>query len=164
MLTDGDSTTRSIAENSTSGTNIKATIAATDADNNTLAYLLSGTDASSFAIDSTNGQLKTSAALDHETKASYTVTVTVSDGTATDNITVTITVTDVNEAPVFADGSSITLSIDENTATGSNIGSTLSATDPDDDTLTWTLGGADAASFSIAGTTRAVENEVRSRL
>ena len=159
VLTDGDSTTRSIAENSTSGTNIKATIAATDADNNTLAYLLSGTDASSFAIDSTNGQLKTSAALDHETKASYTVTVTVSDGTATDNITVTITVTDVNEAPVFADGSSITLSIDENTATGSNIGSTLSATDPDDDTLTWTLGGADAASFSIAGTTRQLKTK-----
>ena len=153
VLTDGDSTTRSIAENSTSGTNIEAAIAATDADNNTLAYLLSGTDASSFAIDSTTGQLKTSAALDHETKASYTVTVTVSDGTTIDRITVTITVTDVNEAPVFADGSSITLSIDENTATGSNIGSTLSATDPDDDTLTYTLGGTDAASFSIVGTT-----------
>ncbi len=152
VLTDGDSTTRSVAENSISGTNIGAVIAATDADNNTLAYLLSGTDASSFAIDSTNGQLKTSAALDHETKASYTVTVTVSDGTTIDRITVTITVTDVNEAPVFADGSSITLSIAENTATGSNIGSTLSATDPDDDTLTWTLGGADAASFSIVGT------------
>ena len=153
VLTDGDTTTRSIAENSTSGTNIEAVIAATDADNNTLAYLLSGTDASSFAIDSTTGQLKTSAALDHETKASYTVTVTVSDGTTIDRITVTITVTDVNEAPVFADGSSITLSIDENTATGSNIGSTLSATDPDDDTLTYTLGGTDAASFSIVGTT-----------
>ena len=159
VLTDGDSTTRSVAENSISGTNIGAVIAATDADNNTLAYLLSGTDASSFAIDSTNGQLKTSAALDHETKASYTVTVTVSDGTAIDRITVTITVTDVNEAPVFADGSSITLSIAENTATGSNIGSTLSATDPDDDTLTWTLGGADAASFSIAGTTRQLKTK-----
>ena len=155
VLTDGDSTTRSIAENSTSGTNIEAAIAATDADNNTLAYLLSGTDAAAFAIDSTTGQLKTSAALDHETKASYTVTVTVSDGTATDSITVTITVTDANEAPVFADGSGITLSIAENTATGNNIGSTstLSATDPDDDTLTYTLGGTDAASFSIVGTT-----------
>ena len=153
VLTDGNTTTRSIKENSTSGTNIGAVITATDADNNTLAYLLSGTDASSFAIDSTTGQLKTSAALDHETKASYTVTVTVSDGTTIDRITVTITVTDVNEAPVFADGSSITLSIDENTATGSNIGSTLSATDPDDDTLTYTLGGTDAASFSIVGTT-----------
>ena len=153
VLTDGNTTTRSIKENSTSGTNIGAVITATDADNNTLAYLLSGTDASSFAIDSTTGQLKTSAALDHETKAFYTVTVTVSDGTTIDRITVTITVTDVNEAPVFADGSSITLSIDENTATGSNIGSTLSATDPDGDTLTYTLGGTDAASFSIVGTT-----------
>ncbi len=149
-FTEGDSTTRSIAENSTSGTNIGAVIDAKDADNNTLAYLLSGADASAFSIDSTTGQLKTSAPLDFETKAAYTVTVTVSDGSGTDSITVTINVTDVNEAPVIADSADTTLSIAENTAAGVNIGGTFSATDPDGgDTLTYSLGGTDASAFSI---------------
>ena len=42
------------------------------------------------------GQLQTNAALDYETKDSYTVTIAVSDGKGgTDSIAVTITVTDV---------------------------------------------------------------------
>ncbi len=151
---DGESTTRSIAENSTSGTNIGAVIAATDADNNKLAYFLSGDDASAFSVDDSSGQLLTSAALDYEAKSSYTVTVTVSDGSSTDTITVTINVTNVNEAPVIADSTDTTLSIAENTAAGVNIGGTLSATDPDDgDTLEYTLGGTDASSFGIGSTT-----------
>ncbi len=59
-------------------------MSATDADTtDSLTYSLGGTDELSFAIDTTNGQLKTEAALDHETKSSYKVTVSVSDGTAT---------------------------------------------------------------------------------
>ena len=68
-----------------------------------------------FSIDDTNGQLQTSAALDYETKAAYTVRITVSDGELTDSIDVTINITDVNEnrAPVFTDGSATTRSIAE---------------------------------------------------
>ena len=153
VFTEGVSTTRSIPENTDGDSNIGTPISATDADNNKLAYLLSGTDASSFAIDGNTGQLKTNAPLNHETKASYTVTVTVSDGSGTDTITVTITVTDVNEPPVLAAGESITFSVAENTTAGENIGSALSATDPDeDDELTYSLGGTDAASFGIVST------------
>ena len=158
VFTDGDSTTRSIAENTASGTNIGSPIAATDADKDTLTYTLGGTDAASFSIVGTSGQLRTSAALDYETKNSYTVTVSVSDGNGgTDSITATITVTDVNEtpannAPIFTDGTSTTRSVSENTASGTNIGSPVAATDADDDTLTYTLGGTDAASFSIVDT------------
>ncbi len=153
VFTDGTSTTRSVPENTATVSNIGTPIAATDADKNTLVYLLSGTDAASFAIDSTNGQLKTSAALNHEAKTSYNVTVTVSDGSETDSITVTINVTDVNEAPVIAADAKTTLSIAENTPAGVNIGGALSATDPDDgDTLTYSLGGTDASSFSINST------------
>ena len=161
VFTDGTSTTRSIAENTASGTNIGTAVAATDADNDTLTYTLGGTDAASFSIVSTSGQLQTKAALDYETKTSYTVTVSVSDGSLTDSITVTINVTDVNEvpptppannAPVFTDGTSTTRSIAENTASGTNIGTAVAATDADNDTLTYTLGGTDAASFSIVST------------
>ena len=100
-FTEGDSTTRTVAENTASGVNIGDAISATDADNHTLVYSLSGTDAESFSIVSNSGQLQTSAALDYETKTSYSVIVTVYDGNSGgDTITVTINVTDdVNGAP-----------------------------------------------------------------
>ena len=98
VFTDGTSTTRTIAENTAAGVHIGTAIAATDADNDVLTYTLGGTDAASFAIDGTTGQLKTSAALDYETKSSYSVAITVSDGSLTDTITVTINVTDIEEA------------------------------------------------------------------
>ena len=51
-----------------------------------------------------------------------------------------------NNAPVFTDGTSTTHSIAENTASGVNIGSAVAATNADTgDTLTYTLGGTDAA-------------------
>ena len=153
VFSDGTSTTRSVAENTESDENIGTPVAATDADENTLAYLLGGTDAAVFAIDSKTGQLKTSGELNHETKAAYTVNVIVSDGSGTDTISVTINVTDVNEAPVIAADTDITRSVAENTAAGENIGSAITATDEDDgDTLTWTLGGTDAESFDIVRT------------
>ena len=93
------SDTREVAENTPARRNIGAPVTATDADtDDTLAYRLGGTDRASFAINPATGQLMTRAALDHETKPSYTVTVTATDDAgATDTITVTITVTDVDE-------------------------------------------------------------------
>ena len=158
VFTEGASTTRTIAENTAVGTNIGSAVSATDADGDTLTYTLSGTDAAAFNIVSTTGQLRTQAALDYETKSIYTVSITASDGSLTDTITVTITVTDVDEvppnrAPVFTEGASTTRTIAENTAVGTNIGSAVSATDADGDTLTYTLSGTDAAAFSIVSTT-----------
>ncbi len=156
-FSDGASTTRSVAENTASGVNIGSAISAADPDTgDTLTYTLGGTDAASFRIVSTSGQLQTNAALDYETKSSYSVSVSVSDGNGgSDSIAVTINVTDVNEnrAPAFTDGTNTTRSIAENTASGVNIGSPISAADPDTgNTLTYTLGGTDAASFSIVST------------
>ena len=252
-FSDGTAATRSVDENTASGVNIGAALTATDADSDTLSYTLGGTDAASFAIVSTTGQLRTSAALDFESKSSYSVTASVADGNGgTDSIGVTITVTDVaeapaapgaptvsatanttdsldvswaapantgkpaisdydvqyragtsgawtahshtgaatsatitglthstsyqvqvkakndegesgwsasgtgstgNNAPEFSDGTTTTRSVDENTASGVNIGAALTATDADADTLSYTLGGTDAASFAIVSTT-----------
>ncbi|MDE0397656.1 MAG: cadherin domain-containing protein [Candidatus Poribacteria bacterium] len=156
VLTAGTTATRSIAENTAADTNIGAVFAATDVDRpaDTLTYTLGGTDASAFSIVSTSGQLQTKAALDHETKSSYTVTVTVSDGTLTDSITVTISVTDVNDAPVLTEGTTATRSVAENTLANTNIGAVFAATDVDRpaNTLSWTLGGTDAAAFGIVST------------
>ena len=158
VFTDGSSTTRSVAEHTASGTNIGTSVSATDANNNTLTYSLSGTDADAFSIVSTSGQLQTKAALDYETKVSYTVIVSVSDGNGgSDSITVTINVIDVNEtpannAPVFTDGSTTTRAVAEHTTSGTNIGAAIVATDADNDTLTYSLGGTDTALFSIVST------------
>ena len=88
-------------ENTGSGVNIGDPVAAEDDDlDDTLRYSLGGTDAGSFSIDSTNGQLRTSAALDYEATQSYTVVVSVSDGQGgSDSITVTINIIDVDESP-----------------------------------------------------------------
>ena len=93
-----EAATRSVAENTAAGMNIGAPVMATDDDNDTLRYMLSGTDAGSFDIGMSTGQLMTKAALDYETKMSYMVTVTATDPDgASDSIMVTIMVTDVDE-------------------------------------------------------------------
>ena len=149
IFTDGTTTKRTVAENTVANANIGNAISATDANNDTLIYTLSGTDAAAFTVDSATGQLKTKVALDYETKNSYDVIITVSDGKLTDTISVTINVSDVNEAPVFTDGNSTTREIAENTPAGQNIGAVITATDPDDDTLTYSLGGTDASAFAL---------------
>ena len=57
----------------------------------------------------------------------------------------------VNRAPAFP-GSSTTRSVDENSASGANVGARVTASDPDGDSLTYTLAGTDAASFNVAAT------------
>ena len=147
------STSWSIAENTAAGEDIGTPVEATDADaGDTLTYTLGGDDAASFDIDPATGQIMTKAALDYEAQSTYSVTVTASDsGGLSASIDVTITVTDVDEnvAPEFAAATTIRM-VAENTAAGEDIGTPVAATDADaGDTLTYTLGGDDAASFDI---------------
>ena len=147
---------REVAENTVGVTSIGAPVIATDADSDTLAYMLEGADAASFQIVSTSGQIVTKANVtyDHETNDSYTVTVKADDGNGgTDTIEVTITVTDVNEAPAF-DSATATRTVLENTQAGRPVGEPVLAEDQDDgDSLAYSLGGTDSASFGINGST-----------
>ena len=59
---------------------------------------------------------------------------------------------DGTDSPVFS-GAMITRSVAENTAAGQNVGAPVAATDPNNDTLRYTLGGPDAGSFDIVSTT-----------
>ena len=101
VFNESGTVTRSIVEGSDADRDIGDPVTATDADNETLTYTLGGTDAASFSIVSTSGQLKTKEPLDYETKISYTVTVTATDTSGASNksatISVTITVTDRDE-------------------------------------------------------------------
>ena len=108
----GLTTTREVAENTEAGENAGDPVEASDLDNDTLTYSLTGTDAASFTIDTVDntGQIKAGATttLDYEAvKDSYTVIVRVHDNknaignadpTIDATILVTINVTDVEEA------------------------------------------------------------------
>ena len=94
--------TREVAENTEAGANIgdPVTATATDGNTNPISYTLVGTHASSFAIDSATGQLRTKAALDYERKNSYRVTVRASNGSRYSDGVVTINVENVDEEGV----------------------------------------------------------------
>ena len=162
-FTEGDTTTREIAENAPRGTNIGAPVRySAEPFDSCIDIWLRGPDARSFAIAivSPHGvQLRTKSRLNYEKKNTYEVTLTISDteSTDTDTITVNIIVTDVNEAPVFEEGmhevgvNRVHRSIPENTQVGINIGNPVSATDPDGSEviLTYSLRGYDADMFEI---------------
>ena len=154
VFIDGSTTTRTVVNGS-----VGKPVGATDADNDPLTYHLSGTDAAAFDIDSTTGQLTTKTAHNYNAQTAYTVTVTVSDGCLLTEIAVTINVigteteTPTNSTPRFVDGNHTQRTVAENTAKGVDIGDPITATDADNDTLTYTLGGPDAKSFEIDNTT-----------
>ena len=78
----------------------------------------------------------------------YLVTVEASAGGNTGELDVTVTVTGVNEPPAFPDDSG-TRSIPENTKSGQPIGDPVTAKDPEDDPLRYSLDGDDGESFDI---------------
>ena len=119
-----ETASRTIAENTTTGVAIGDPVTATDPDaGDTPAYTLGGTDANFFDIDASTGQLQTQAALDYETRSSYTVTVTASDGTLTATVDVTVTITNIDEA------GTVTLSTNQPAARAEI---TAALTDPDE--------------------------------
>ena len=154
FFNEGDNAQRSVAENANAVTDIGEPIKASDSDNDKLTYTLGGVDGASFDIAKSSGQLQTKTSLDHEDKSSYEVTVTVKDpSNASDRITVTITVTDVEESPAFPADEDGARNVAENTGAGEDIGDPVAAEDNDGDSLTYTLGGDDAASFDIVAST-----------
>ena len=155
-----NSLARSVAENTSAGLPIGNPVSATSEDGATLTYSLDDQDGASFEIDS-NGQIKTKDALDYEdTQNIYSVTVSVTDGkdvhgsaespaVEDDSIDVTINVTDVNEKPVFDATPPVEYQIAENTIADTPIGAALTATDPENDALTYTLDSGSADTFEI---------------
>ena len=118
---------------------------ATNDDGGVLTYSLGGPDADSFTIDRGTGQLSTKVVLDKETKDTYTVTVTATDSLgASSTITVTIKVDNVDEMPDLVGEAP-----EKYAENGMRAVATFRATDPERKSITWTMGGTDAAAFSI---------------
>ncbi|MEM9167894.1 MAG: cadherin domain-containing protein, partial [Planctomycetota bacterium] len=96
-------------------------------------------------------RLKDGITLDHETEPTVSITVTATDeGGASFEKALDLTVGDVNESPVglgFVGGS-----VDENAPAGTSV-ATASATDPDADTLTYSLVDDANGAFAIDAST-----------
>ena len=129
---------------------------------NTFAWQITGGNTNdAFHIDSEDGELSvaTSSELDHESTPSYTIKLIVNDGQqASAETNITINVNDVNESPVINSVSATEVSVAENInyetyivyrATATSSGDTPLATDPEGDTLSYSLSGEDNASFAI---------------
>ena len=113
QFTEGDSTTRSVAENTRAFTDFGEPLSATDPDpDDTLTYSFApepiGTGDEAQFLFGWGGVLMTYKDLDYEERTSYTVVVEVTDGNGgLDRITVTINITDVAGAAPSAETSSI---------------------------------------------------------
>jgi len=112
------------------------TVSATDVEEDAITFTVSGSE---LAITS-DGVLTFVNAPDYETKTSYTATITASDTVNTSDQSITVNINNLNDNnPVFT--SSSTLSGDENQTSVA----TVTATDADGDSLTYTISGSDLA-------------------
>ncbi|WP_420444570.1 cadherin domain-containing protein [Candidatus Poriferisodalis sp.] len=137
--------TRTVAEDAAVGASLGAPVAAIDVDADVLGYTLSGSDASAFEIDATNGQIRIRAGLDYETKQTHRVSVTAADPSgkrATQPVV--ITVEDVNEPPLL--GGPVAVNYGEHR---SDPVASFSARDPEGETILWSLEGPDSTAFDI---------------
>ena len=135
-----------VQENQTAVT----TVSISDVDGDDLTLTLGGTDAESFDLSSEN-VLTFKEAPDYETKTSYSISLSLTDGSETVTKDVTVAIIDVNDAaPVFT--SEATFSAAENQQA---IG-TITASDPEGDSFTFTISG-DELAVTSAGVLTFVE-------
>ncbi len=154
VFSEGASAARSIHRTAAAGTSIGRPVTATDEDpDDTITYTLEGTDAASFDIDEDTGQISTKSGVTlTDVGTTYSVTVVASDGKGRAEIAVTISVI-ANVPPTFS-STSYSRSVRESERAGTNVGAPVTATDVDQgDTLTYSLSGTDAASFTITAAT-----------
>ena len=131
------------------------TAAATDADaDDVLTYTLSGIDADQFSLDSASGELYFTTLpsldnpLDNDGDNIYDLQITVSDAAANStSFTLEVTIADdIGKAPVFSVSSPVSVDFPENSTA---LAFDANATDPDGDTITYTIGAADVDLFTI---------------
>ena len=139
-----DSATRTVAENTAAGVDIGLPVGTTSLAG-TVVYTLGGTDAASFDIVASTGQLQTKAALDYETRSGYEITVTATGTDDSVTTTVAIEVTNVTELTSITGPSN--LEFPENS--WSRVATFTASSEQDRADIQWILGGADIGHFSI---------------
>ncbi len=133
----------SVNENQTSA----MTITASDGDGDSIVYSLSGTDASSFDINSTTGVLTFKTAPDYESKNSYSIVAQASDTNTTGTKEIIINILNVLEPAIITD---TVANVDENSLAGTSVGA-IEFTYVGDSAITAiTLSGVGSENFVVS--------------
>jgi hypothetical protein len=119
---------------------------AIDPEGGDISFTLSGEGSENFSVDA-NGNISLQAELDYETNTSYALTLIASDGVNETVYEINFSVIDIDEPAVLTASTSAT-SFAEDSLAGINIG-TASATDPEGNSITYSLSGAGSENFSV---------------
>src|SRR5436190_1116805 len=121
---------------------------------NPLTYTLGGADVAAFTINASDGKVTLTGNPNYERQSSYSFDVTATDtaGNATTQ-TVSLAINNLDEvAPTFSSGT-VATAINENSGAGQMVYPANPTAPPADggpsNPLTYTLGGADVAAFTI---------------
>jgi Ca2+-binding RTX toxin-like protein len=157
---DADGDANSVTENAANGTTVGVTAQAADPNGGVITYSLSDSAGGRFAIDSATGVVTVAngALLDHEAAVSHDITVRAADpfGAASEQ-TFTIAITGLNESPgTPTDTDAAANQVTENAVTGTAVGVTAKAIDPDGDTVTYSLTNDAGGRFAIDPTSGVV--------
>ena len=142
--------------NSTAGYSV-GNVSTTDVDNDTISYSINGgnDDIALFKISSTGEiTLKKIAVNPDDSAITYIFNITASDSKGGSAMTkITVSVLSDNQAPMFSASSYTFTGILHNSPLGYSVGN-VSATDPDLDTITYSISGEDGdiALFNISST------------
>ncbi|HJN66047.1 MAG TPA: cadherin domain-containing protein, partial [Pirellulales bacterium] len=143
----------SLSEHASAGTSI-GILTASDADGSSLSFsITSGVDTDgdgtpAVRIEGNELLVNDAGDLDFESAAAHLFTLEANDGEFTTSAVITLHLTDINDAPLWDDE---WLSLQENSAVDTLVG-TLSATDPDGDSLSYTILTNDDADGDSVGT------------
>ncbi|MFT3857957.1 MAG: cadherin domain-containing protein [Aquabacterium sp.] len=164
-VTDGNASANTVAENAANGSTVGLTASASDADatTNTITYSLTDSAGGRFAINASTGVVTVAngTLLNYEAVTSHSITVlaTSADGSSSSQ-SFTINVGDVDEFDVGAvsDSNAAANSLAENSANGTAVGITASASDADgsNNTITYSLSDSAGGRFAINASTGVV--------
>jgi VCBS repeat-containing protein len=153
-VSDSDGTANGVAENAANGTLVGITAFATDPDGDAVIYSLTNDAGGRFAIDGVSGVVSVAdgSLLDFESAGSHNITVLATSSGGTTSQTFTIGVANVDEGPSAVSDSNGTVNdVAENALNGTLVGITAFATDPDGDTVTYSLTDDAGGRFAIDG-------------
>lgn len=126
------------------------TVAANDPENDNLTFSIAGSDSAAFSIDSASGLVSLIELPDFEVPTDansdniFDLTILVTDGEFTVEQNISVEVTDVNFAPMITSEET-----NYQTPENQDFSFSVTASDPDNDELTYSVSGADGAVFSI---------------
>ncbi len=136
------------------------TVTATDAESDLITYSISSGDTTRFNIDEANGAIAYTGAGENfeAVPSTYTLEITATANSQADTAAVTVTITDENEPPEFDQGSyDFDLAENRDGSTTSSVAvGTVTATDPESDSIVYSISNGGTNPFSIDGVSGAI--------